>query len=628
MEKILDFMAKGLVTLDSKKTVAEAVKFMKEKKIGSVLVTEKDKISGIFTERDLISKVDYSQPEQMRSMQLKDVMTRGLKTVSANEHYINALQLMQKYNIRHMPVEKNGRIIGMVSLRDLINRYQENLERTLEEREGEIFKGTEKIRESEERFRTVFNNSAVGITVTDKDERIVSWNPFAAQLLGMTGDDLAGKLVKDLYPADEWKRIRSLNIRQQGMKNYFETKMLHKRGEQLDIGISISVLKDAGGNVIGSIGVMRNITEHKKLEKIRQEFAEVVSHEFRTPLTPIREGVSQILDGLLGSIAPAQKDALTIVLQEIDRLRRIIDDMLDTLKLEAGKAPMRKESVDMARLVNGIVQTFTSRVQAKGLKLKVSFSQDTLPAFADRDRMIQVFTNLVSNALKFTKKGAIEIAVMDMKDHIECSVTDTGRGITKADAAKLFSKFQQVGKKLSGEEAGTGLGLVICKDIIELHKGEIWVESKLNEGTTFRFTLPKYSAKELFQEYIVTALKDAVEDTVFSVATVRILNLAACRKELGEEKAASLVHMVENAVRMTVRQGRDVVIKDTDGVLVILPGTTKENETAVLDRAEQTLREYLIREQLVEACTVSWKGVNFPQDGRTIDELMQKITRA
>jgi GGDEF domain-containing protein len=289
---------------------------------------------------------------------------------------------------------------------------------------------------------------------------------------------------------------------------------------------------------------------------------------------------------------------------------------------------MRKESVDMVRLVNGIVQTFTSRVQAKGLKLKVSFSQDTLPAFADRDRMIQVFTNLVSNALKFTKKGAIEIAVMDMKDHIECSVTDTGRGITKADAAKLFSKFQQVGKKLSGEEAGTGLGLVICKDIIELHKGEIWVESKLNEGTTFRFTLPKYSAKELFQEYIVTALKDAVEDTVFSVATVRILNLAACRKELGEEKAASLVHMVENAVRMTVRQGRDVVIKDTDGVLVILPGTTKENETAVLDRAEQTLREYLIREQLVEACTVSWKGVNFPQDGRTIDELMQKITRA
>ncbi len=628
MEKIIDFMAKGLVTLDSKKTVAEAVKFMKEKKIGSVLVTEKNKVSGIFTERDLISKADYSQPEQIRSMKLKDIMTRGLKTVSANEHYINALVLMQKYNIRHMPVEKNGRIVGMVSLRDLINRYQENLERTLKEREAEILKDVEKIRESEERFRTVFNNSAVGITVTDKDERIVSWNPFAAQLLGATGDELAGKPVKDLYSADEWKRIRSLNIRQQGMKNYFETKILHKHGEQIDIAISISVLKDTGGNVTGSIGVMRNITERKKLEKVRQEFAEVVSHEFRTPLTPIREGVSQILDGLLGSIAPAQKDALTIVLQEIDRLRRIIDDMLDTLKLEAGRAPMRKESVDMARLINGVVQTFTSRAQAKGLKLKVRFSQPALPVFVDRDRITQVFANLVSNALKFTKEGSIEIAAMDAKGHIECSVTDTGRGIAKADAVKLFSKFQQVGKKLSGDEAGTGLGLVICKDIIELHKGEIWIESKLNEGTTFRFTLPQYSAKELFREYIVTALKDAVEDTVFSVAAVRILNFAVCRKELGEEKAASLVHMVENAVRMTVRQGRDIVIKDTDGVLVFLPGTIKESETAVLGRAAQTLSEYLTREQLAQACNVSWRGVNFPQDGKTIDELMQKITQA
>ncbi|HTY44872.1 MAG TPA: ATP-binding protein, partial [Patescibacteria group bacterium] len=408
--------------------------------------------------------------------------------------------------------------------------------------------------------------------------------------------------------------------------NYFETKMLHKRGELIDIGISISVLKDAAGSVTGSIGVMRNITEHKKLEKIRQEFAEVVSHEFRTPLTPIREGVSQVLDGLLGNVAPAQKDALMIVLQEIDRLRRILDDMLDTLKLEAGRVPMRKESVDMVRLVNGIVQTFTGRAQAKDLKLKVRFSGDTLPVFVDRDRITQVFTNLVNNALKFTKKGSIEIAVVDAKDHIECSVTDTGRGIAKPDLAKLFSKFQQVGKKLSGDEAGTGLGLVICKDIIELHKGEIWVESKLNEGTSFRFTLPKYSAKELFQEYIMSALKDAVEDTVFSVAAVRIQNLSACRKDLGEEKAASLVHMVENAVRMTVRQGRDIVIKDTDGALVILPGTTKENETAILERAAQTLNEYLSREQLVEACNVSWKGVNFPEDGKTIDELMQKMT--
>lgn len=628
MEKISDFMAKKLITLDGNYTIVEAVKFMKKKKIGSVLVMEKKRIKGIFTERDLISKLDYSHPERLLSLKLKTVMTKNLKTVNANEQYINVLEIMQKYNIRHMPVEKNGRIIGMVSLRDLINRYQDNLEHTLHEREAEILKNIDKLKESEERFRTVFNNSAIGITVTDKDERIVSWNPFAAQLLGMKDEDIRGKPVKELYSPDEWKRIRSLNIRRFGMKRYFETKIINKLGEQIDIGISLSVLKDAGGKVIGSIGIMRNITEQKQLEKVRQEFAEVVSHELRTPLTPIREGVSQLLDGLLGSITPEQKESLTVVFQEINRLRRIIDDLLDSLKLEAGKISMRKESVDMVQLVNGIIQTFASRIQSKGLEFKTSFSHDAIQVFADKDRITQVITNLVNNATKFTENGWIEIAVVDTKDHIECSVTDTGRGIAKADLGKLFTKFQQVGKKLSGEEAGTGLGLVICKDIIELHKGGIWAESNLNEGSKFRFTLPRYSAKELLKEYIVNALKEETADyKVFSVAAVRIANFSACEKQLGQEKAASILDTLEDAVRLTINHGREIILRDTDGVLVILPGITKENEEAAAKMAVQTLNDCLSKEQLVDVCSVSWKGANYPDDGKTVDELLQKIDR-
>ncbi len=479
-----------------------------------------------------------------------------------------------------------------------------------------------KIAESEAKFRTIFNNSAVAITVTDKEENIISWNPFTEILLGMTTEDLYMKNVSILYPEEEWLRIRQENIREKGIQHHFETCVLRKDGTLIEVDISISVLRNENNEITGSIGVIRDIaetkkaeralrqsqeryrdlvdnvnniifkmdttgrinfwnkfaalyfgfsadeaigrsfigtvispgvfqgdylgglleeiqqnsgksisritehmkkggegtwvfwtyrpifsdqglleeilcvgtdiTERKQIEQLKDDFIGTASHELRTPMAIIRESVSQILGEMHGKITQAQRELLNVTLGAIDRLGRIVNDLLDVSKLEAGKMQLRKEIVDITALAKTIIDGFFSRAQAKRVELKMRFSHSVIEAYVDKDKIIQVFTNLVDNALKFTNEGFIEISILQKdKDRvIECSVLDTGRGIASENLPKLFSKFEQFGRIHEGQEKGTGLGLAICKGIVEAHGGKITVTSKPEEGTRFTFTIP------------------------------------------------------------------------------------------------------------------------------------------
>lgn len=236
--------------------------------------------------------------------------------------------------------------------------------------------------------------------------------------------------------------------------------------------------------------------ELRELDNLKSDFVNTVSHELRTPLTTIREVISQIQEGLLGETTPEQKKFLSICLQDVNRLRRIIDNLLDIAKLEAGKFKIILEEADIVEIAKGVIASFNPKSSSANLEIREKFFQEKAIACVSRDSIIQVFTNLIGNAFKFTDKGFIEVSVKDDTDYVECSVADTGRGISEVDLPKLFSKFQQFGRRGVQGEKGTGLGLSICKNIIELHHGKIWVESVLNKGTKFTFTLPKYTAKE------------------------------------------------------------------------------------------------------------------------------------
>ncbi len=355
--------------------------------------------------------------------------------------------------------------------------------------------------------------------------------------------------------------------------------------------------------------------ELQKLDQLKSDFINTVSHELRTPLTTIREVASQILEGILGPTTPEQREFLTICLEDVDRLKRIIDDLLDISKLEAGKVKIRRELIDIARLAKGAIAAFSPKAKSLNLELRGKFPQEKAMVYADKDNIIRVFTNLIGNALKFTEKGCAEISISDKEQCIECSVSDTGKGISEEDLPKVFSKFQQFGRKDGGGEKGTGLGLSISKNIIDLHHGKIWVESTLNSGTTFTFTLPKYNERQICREYVSDGLKEADKDNVsVSILVFGIRYFDAAHKKLGAERINLVIQEFKNLVKQNVRQD-DSVIQSFFAVVALLLEKEKAQASVVGERTLKALREYVSNEKLGNELDIVYKVISYPEEG-------------
>ena len=230
----------------------------------------------------------------------------------------------------------------------------------------------------------------------------------------------------------------------------------------------------------------------KAMYEIQKEFTSTVSHELRTPLASIKMGIDLVIKKMLGEINKEQEDALSHVKLNVDRLKRLIDDILDLTKMESGKLQMNLIMNDIHHIIQEVAESQKDVAQSRGLYLKMELDDKIPKIVFDSDRIVQVLNNLVSNAIKFTKQGGIAIKTQDksQENHIIVSIKDTGKGIAEADIQKLFQKFQQIESAHDNEEGGTGLGLAICKEIISRHGGKIWAESKPGEGTTFNFILP------------------------------------------------------------------------------------------------------------------------------------------
>lgn len=231
--------------------------------------------------------------------------------------------------------------------------------------------------------------------------------------------------------------------------------------------------------------------ERKRLDHLKNEFVNVVSHELRTPLTVVRQTLYLMKEELAGRINPEQENFLGITLRNIERLGNVVNNLLDIAKIEVGKTELKEESFDIVEAAQEVTILFGPKCDEKGLHIKVLPSHPKIELVADRDKIIQVLTNLVSNAMKFTHQGKIEVILQDRCDHVECTVSDTGKGIAKEDLHKVFRKFQQFDIQHITNEKGTGLGLAICKGLVELHRGKIWVDSDTHQGARFTFVLPK-----------------------------------------------------------------------------------------------------------------------------------------
>ncbi|MFH1380306.1 MAG: ATP-binding protein [bacterium] len=231
----------------------------------------------------------------------------------------------------------------------------------------------------------------------------------------------------------------------------------------------------------------------KELDEMKRDFISNVTHELKSPLTAIQSCVEFLLKKRGGDLTRFQMDYLVMVQNNTARLTRFITQLLDVSRIEAARLDLYKEETGLQNLAQEIALLFGPYADEKGIKIRVSAQPDIMEILVDQDKIKQVFTNLISNALKFTDQGEILVKIGDKPDCLEIQVCDTGVGIPEESVARLFDKFYQVKETHKMKKyGGTGLGLAIVKGIIDAHGGRIWVESELGKGTTFSFTLPKY----------------------------------------------------------------------------------------------------------------------------------------
>jgi PAS domain S-box-containing protein len=388
----------------------------------------------------------------------------------------------------------------------------------------------EKAIEDQERFlSSVFSSLQDGISVLDKEMNIIRVNP-AMEKWYSHAMPLVGKKCYEAYH-QKGKRCEMCpthDTLKTGKSAYETVPRVGSNGEitgWLDL-YSYPLIDADTGKLTGVIEYVRDITERKnaeealkaayekvskasedmkslykalelknlelqKLDKMKNEFIETVSHEIRTPLSITKEGIDLVLDGLTGQINDKQADILQTARVNMSRLSRIITNLLDVSKMEAGRLEIKKMQVDIASLAAHVSTLFEIKVKETGLELRMELPKEPVLIMADADMIIQVLTNLLSNAVKFTHKGYVGIKVRDIEDSAECIVYDTGSGIAKKNLPKVFEKFEQFKRSPGAGEKGTGLGLYIVKGIIEAHGGKIWAESSYGKGTRFTFVLPK-----------------------------------------------------------------------------------------------------------------------------------------
>lgn len=368
---------------------------------------------------------------------------------------------------------------------------------------------------------TALESAANSIVITDREGTIIFVNPAFTNLTGYTakeaiGQNLrilkSGKHDKELYQ-NLWNTITSGQLWHAEIINRRKDGSLYSEEE------TIAPVRDAAGEIINFIAVKQDITERKRMEQqlgeytrslknayeelkeldqMKDNFLSTVSHELRTPLTSIK-GFAEILLSYEEEDKETQREFLTIINDESDRLTRLIDDFLDLARIEAGQQRWENTELAIPEVVEMAINATHALFAQKELKKDVDLEADLPPTWGDKDRLVQVVTNLLSNAIKFTPEGGeIKVKAQVLKgskaegvsDMLRVSVSDTGIGIAPDEREKVFEKFTQVGDTLTDKPKGTGLGLSIAKEIVEHYGGRIWVESELSKGSTFYFTLP------------------------------------------------------------------------------------------------------------------------------------------
>ncbi len=348
------------------------------------------------------------------------------------------------------------------------------------------------LEQGQKRIRSMFRSMPVGLTVLTDQGVIESVNPRFEQMFGYLADDLVGKTLFSLFEISKENEISFPQlVESQTVAHARPAEFdaaIRANGTQFPVEISITELStpEEGTKLLASL---QDITERREIERMKQEFVAMISHDLRTPLTSIQLCLSMATMGAYGEMSKQGFQCISIAERSCQRLITMINQLLDIEKLQAG---MMELDVRMGPL-DDVIQRSADAVRSFAEENHVSITTQEVDCQvnADSDRLVQVMVNLLSNAIKYSpKEGTVSITTNVGVGSVEVRITDQGRGIPPEYMGAIFERYKQVDKTDKREKKGTGLGLPICKAIVESHGGEIGVESEMGKGSTFWFKIP------------------------------------------------------------------------------------------------------------------------------------------
>jgi PAS domain S-box-containing protein len=404
-----------------------------------------------------------------------------------------------------VPVLDGERIVAVIGVANKDSDYDSSDVRQLVLLMDSVWRVVERkhadevLRQSEQRLNLLIQQTPLAVIEWDTEGRVARWNPAAERVFGYTADEAIGRHGSLIAPDGPWPLPEGargeLPAIGGGARSILEN--VTKDGRTILCEWHGTPLTTEDGRLIGVAALASDITERRKAERemketleLKSQFISTVSHELRTPLTAIKESIEIVRQETAGTLTADAEEFLDVARRNIDRLARLIHNVLAFQRLEAGNIRLDLRPQDLNEIVREVAAAMSPLAAQKALEVSLVL-EETLPRIeCDRDQITQVLTNLVGNAIKFSDQGRVLVATAASDHRFMATVTDTGCGISPEDLPRLFQKFRQLGPWDERAAGGSGLGLAISKEIVERHGGRIWIESEPGAGTAVRFVLP------------------------------------------------------------------------------------------------------------------------------------------
>jgi diguanylate cyclase (GGDEF)-like protein/PAS domain S-box-containing protein len=591
---------------------------------------------------------------------LVDVRIRELRE-GAGLHRIPAERPPSAISV---PLEVGGQAIGMLAVTsgraDAFSDEDVAVLHRIVHRMGETVERLQAtIRDEQDKMQSMVASMAEGVAMFDVDDELVVLNRKARSMLGLSQDEEF--TTESLLASIVWKEIAEFIARKPEEVDEVREFKIDAHPNPKTFAVALGPVVNPDGERLGRLAVVRDVTLERELERMKADFLAVVSHELRTPLTSIRMFTTNLLEGVEGEVTEGQRETLSRMLKNLERLQRLINDLLDLSKLEAGKMSLRLQPLSLHEVLQNTVDVFSPGAETKRVPVVLDVPGRLPVTWADADRIDQVLTNLVGNALKFTPEGGTITISARRRDpnpgerlgpedgrspisgegYVIVSVADTGPGLDEDDCERVFDKFYQTDCSMGRQTGGTGLGLPICREIVQRHGGRIWVDSVVGEGATFRFELP-VDGRTHDRPVLLSAMEHEIRrarryGTPFSVLMLDVDDFTVLNDEIGYEHGDATLAALHDLLRDEVKRFLTARIRETDMVgrfggdefLVLAPETDEGGIAGFAERLRGLIdgHEFSVGSRTVCA-TVSLGLAWFTEDDLAPSALIRRAAAA